>query len=379
MHIAFLTPEYPHPELNRSGGLGTSIKNLAKGLIANDCQVTVFVIGQDVDGEFDDEGITVVSMVKKQHVAFNWYLERKRIQKFIQKHVDKKCIQLIEAPDWTGITAFMKFTVPLVIRLHGSDGYFCHLDGRKQKWKHRFLEKKALKYADAIVSVSRFTGDLTKRIFNLKKDITTLYNGIDVDVFKPINIEEVEGQLLYFGTIIRKKGVLELAKAFNLVVQKAPTTTLLLIGKDAVDIFENVSTLKLFLNSLTKQAKQKVTHLQEVPYLDINTYIAKSQIVVLPSLSEAFPMTWLETLASEKPLVSSNIGWANELMIDGVTGYTLDPKNHKEFAYKVLDLLNDSEKRSRFGKDGRQHVIQQFSAEVITQQNIAFYKKCIEV
>jgi hypothetical protein len=33
MHIAFLTPEYPHPELNKSGGLGTSLKNLVTRLV----------------------------------------------------------------------------------------------------------------------------------------------------------------------------------------------------------------------------------------------------------------------------------------------------------------------------------------------------------
>src|SRR5690606_9894825 len=99
---------------------------------------------------------------KRKHWAFNWYLERKRYQRIIQKHIDKERIDLVEVPDWTGISAFMKFKIPLVIRLHGSDRYFCHLEDRKQKWKHHFLEKRAIKYADAIVSVSSFTGELTK-------------------------------------------------------------------------------------------------------------------------------------------------------------------------------------------------------------------------
>ena len=135
MHIAFLTPEFPDSKLSRSGGLGTSIKNLARGLVAQGVRVTVFVVGQQKDADFIDEDIHIISVSKQKHLAFNWYLERKRYQNIIQKHIDIEGIDLIEAPDWTGISAFMKFTVPLIIRLHGSDGYFCHLDGRKQKRK----------------------------------------------------------------------------------------------------------------------------------------------------------------------------------------------------------------------------------------------------
>jgi len=378
MHIAFLTPEYPHPSLSRSGGLGTSIKNLAKGLITIGVRVTVFVIGQKENSTVDDEGIHVVALAKKEHIVFNWFLERKRIQHIIQGYIEREGIQLIEAPDWTGLTAFMRFSVPLIIRLNGSDGYFCHLDGRQQKWKNRFLEKIALKNATAIVSVSTFTGELTNKIFHLKKDITTIHNSIDVNDFMPKNVEVIKNQILYFGTIIRKKGVLELAQAFNRVVERNPKASLLLIGKDSIDVFDKVSTLTLFYDILTNEAKKQVKHIPEVPYHDIKTYVRQAQVVTLPSFAEAFPMTWLETLALEKPLVSSNIGWANELMINGITGYSINPKNHQEFTLKLMELLNDEDKCNSFGKAGRKHVSQNFSVEVITRQNIEYYKTLID-
>ncbi|MEZ4856617.1 MAG: glycosyltransferase family 4 protein [Gelidibacter sp.] len=377
MHIAFLTPEYPHPNLSRSGGLGTSIKNLAKGLVEQKAKVTVFVVGQTEDLDVFDEGTRVISIAKKKHLAFNWYLERKRYQQIIQTYIEAEHIQLIEAPDWTGLSAFMKFSVPLIIRLNGSDAYFCHLDGRKQKKKNFFLERKALKDADTIVSVSDFTGQLTKKLFKLKKSITTIHNGINVEDFKPLNLEINHHQILYFGTIIRKKGVLELAQSFNFVVEQIPNASLVLIGKDAVDVFEKQSTWTLFYNLLSEKAQAKVQHLEEVSYKDIKRYIAKAQVVVLPSFAEAFPMTWLETLAMEKPLVSSNVGWANELMINGVTGYTVNPKNHAMYAKKIVELVNDVPKCTKFGKAGRLHVIEKFSTPIITKQNMAFYKKCM--
>lgn len=377
MHIGFLTPEYPHPELSRAGGLGTSIKNLAMGLVKNEVNVSVFVIGQSRNVNYDDSGIKVISLAKKKHITFNWYFERKRIQKIINQYVKTEGIQLIEAPDWTGISAFMKFNVPLIIRLNGSDGFFCHLDGRSQKKKNYFLEHKALTNADAIVSVSTFTGKLTKQVFKLKHDIKTIHNSIDIDAFKPIDVEIYEDQLLYFGTIIRKKGILELAEAFNLVVEKVPKSKLLLIGKDAIDVFEKTSTVRLFFDKLSSKAKANVTYLTEVPYHEIKKHIAEAQIIVLPSFAEAFPMTWLETLALEKPLVSSNIGWANELMVNNSTGFTVDPKNHEAFASKIIELLKNSDLCKAFGKAGRLRVVEKFSVQKITNQNIEFYKYVI--
>jgi len=55
MKIAFLTPEYPHPRTGNSGGIGTSIKNLAKGLLQQGCEVRIMIYGQKEEAVFDDE------------------------------------------------------------------------------------------------------------------------------------------------------------------------------------------------------------------------------------------------------------------------------------------------------------------------------------
>jgi len=377
LHIAFLTPEYPHSSLSPSGGLGTSIKNLAVRLAASGVKVTVFVVFQNQDETFEDHSVIIKSIKLKKHPFFGWYKERKRIQYIIQKEITKKSIDVLEAPDWTGISAFMKFSVPLVIRLNGSDGYFCKLDNRKQKFKNYVFEKTALKNADKIVSVSTFTGTITKKIFGLKNNIQTIHNSIDVDQFSPNNSKINNGQILYFGTIIRKKGVLELAKAFNLVIEKSSNANLLLVGKDAIDVFTKTSTIQLLYDLLSPEARASVTHLQEVPYNEIKNYIHEANVVVLPSFAEAFPMTWLETLALEKPLVSSNIGWANELMVNNSTGFTVDPRNHEEFALKIIELLESPKLCEAYGKAGRLRVVENFSAQKITNQNIEFYKSVI--
>jgi hypothetical protein len=55
---------------------------------------------------------------------------------------------------------------PVVIRLNGSDTYFCDLDKRPVKWSNKFHEKRALQKADALLSVSQFTADKTNEVLD---------------------------------------------------------------------------------------------------------------------------------------------------------------------------------------------------------------------
>jgi len=377
MHIGFITPEYPIEKLSKSGGLGTSIKNLATSLVKEGVKTTVFVVNQESDEILTDQGVEIHSIKAKKRTFGQWYFTRKQINTYVEKQVKKGEIDVLEAPDWTGITAFMKFSVPLIIRLNGSDGYFCHLDGRKQKFKNYIFEKLALKNADRIVSVSTFTGKLTNEVFKLKRNITTIHNCINVSDFSPLKATVNKGQILYFGTLVRKKGVLELAPIFNKVIEQFEDASLILIGNDNIDNVRKKSTLEMMMDELNEKARSKIKYIKAVPYAQVQKYISEANVIVLPSFAEAFPMTWLETLAMEKALVSSDVGWANELMVSGKTGFTVNPKNHEEYANRIVSLLRDVDLCENFGKAGRQRVIENFSSEVITKQNVEFYKSLI--
>jgi len=377
MHIAFLSSEYPHPKLNRTGGLGTSIRNLALELQKSNVEVSIFVYGQDNDEVIDEAGITIYKIAYKSYSVFGWYLYRKYLQKYINNKISEKNIDLVEAPDWTGITAFMKFKCPLLIRLNGSDAYFCNLDNRKQKFKNFLFEKRALLGADKVVSVSSFTAEKTNEVFGIDKCKDVVHNGISTKNFMPLSETINQGEVLYFGTIIRKKGVLELAHAFNLLVEEQPNASLLLLGKDVIDVFENKSTIALFFKILSDKAKKKVTHLPEVHYTKVASIIAKANLVTLPSFAEAFPMTWLEAMSMEKALVTSNVGWANEMMVNGETGFTISPKDHVEYANKMNALLTDNYLAVQCGKKARERVLEKFDARLIASQNISLYKSLI--
>jgi len=107
----------------------------------------------------------------------------------------------------------------------------------------------------------------------------------------------------------------------------------------------------------------------------VKKIINSADMVLLPSLAEAFPMTWLEAMALEKKLITSDIGWAKELMIDGETGFMVTPKNVEDFSSKILALLDDKGKAKQMAKNARERIINSFEMNTILEENIEIYKK----
>jgi glycosyltransferase involved in cell wall biosynthesis len=379
MKIAFLTPEYPHSKTGTSGGIGTSIKNLAKGLLVEGCSVRVLVYGQKEEGVFDDEGILIQQIRNVKLKGFSWYLTRKKLQKIINTLYDKKEIDLVEAPDWTGITSFISpKKCPIVIRLNGSDTYFCHLDQRPVKWNNKFHEKKALQKADGLLSVSRFTADKTNEVFGLNKKFTVIPNSIDVGLFSQNGNDTNKGIILYFGSLIRKKGLLELPLIFNEVINKYPKATLVLVGRDVSDIISgNPSTWQMMQELFTEEARANVNYIGSVSYSDIKKYINEATVCVFPTFAEALPVSWIETMAMEKPVVASNIGWATEVIDDGINGFLVHPTHHLEYANKIIELLENTALQQEFGFEARKKVTDKFSVETVAKQSMSFYDQLI--
>jgi len=380
MKIAFLTSEYPHPKTGFAAGIGTSIMNLSKGLSNQGHQVSVIIYGQNQDEEFLDNGIQILKIKNVILKGFSRILTQKKIQRVVNKLVLKSKIELIEVPDWTGITSRIKFKCPTVLKLHGSDTYFCHLDNRPVKKLNKLNEIKALQNADAFISVSKFTADLTKELFSLKSDFEVIPNGIDLYKFSTNKLPEIqENTLLYFGTLIRKKGLLELPLIFNKIYKKNNQAKLILMGRDTSDVTSgNASTWKMMESLFDKNALENVDYLGSVPYEAITSHISSAAVCVFPTFAEALPVSWIEAMAMQKAIVASNIGWATEVIEDSVDGFLVHPKNHDLFADRILELLDNPKLRTQFGIEARRKVEEKFSIEVVAKQSVHFYNKVIK-
>ena len=377
MHIAFLTPEYPHSKVNHSGGLGTSIKNLVVALVVKGVKVTVFVYGQPKAEVFEENGIVFHLISDKKYPFAKWFFYRKYIQNYVNSIIKKENINLIEAPDWTGVTAFMSFTVPLVIRFHGSDTYFCHIEKRKQKFKNRLFETLAVRKAKGFIAPTKYAGEVSAELFRLhKKKKKTIHYGLDLNQFHNEHPECFEkGLILYIGTIIRKKGVFELPKIFHEVRKRFPKTQLILIGGDAEDIATgSISTWELVHQQFHEKDLEHVSYLGKIPYNAVQDYIKKANVCVFPTYAETLGMVTIESMAMQKPVVNSNIGWAQELMEDGKSGFLVYPSHHEEYANQIIALLQDEALCKSIGNEALQFVSNRFDIQHVVDLNIQFYK-----
>ena len=379
MNIAFLTPEYPHPTIGGSGGIGSSIKYLTRALTRMGHKVTVLLYQQPKEEVIDDSGVEIRRIKNVKFKGLSWWLTRKKLERIIDDLHKSGEIDLVEAPDWTGITSFIQpKKCPLVIRLNGSDAYFCHIEGRPSKWINRFHERRALRKADGIISVSAFTGKSTQDIFNLPLNYHVIHNGIDVQEFTPDHNRVEKARILYFGTLIRKKGVLELPLIFNRVHQSDPSTELILVGNDSADITSGSNSTWALMQPLFElKALKDVYFLGPKAPEDLREEIQKATICVFPSFAEAFPLSWLEAMAMEKAVVASNIGWGTEIINHGVDGFLTHPKDHDQFAQYIIELINNTDLTRQLGKNARKSAVNKFSHNLVAHQSLEFYKTII--
>lgn len=375
MHIAFLTTEYPPLP---SGGIGTSIRNLARALVKIGHRVTV--IGWGANAEFDDQGVQVRFLTAKGYPPkTGWLLSRRRIQQELRRMVHEEALQIVEAPDWCGLSAGIHPGCPLVIRCNGSAVYFAHILREKVRPAVRWAEWLALRHADAVASVSRFTADTTSQLFGLKEKIQVIPNGIDISHFSPAPPEQTEqSTIVYVGTIVRKKGVLDLCRAFSRLVEQLPEARLRLIGRDTPDKQTGApSTWELCRLELSPAANGRTEYLGPKPYSEVQEHVQRATICVFPSYAEAMPLSWLEAMACAKPLVAYDIGWAGEVIENGSTGLLVAKGDLEQLAETMMHLLQNPALRASLGQSGRKRVENLFSAERVACQSAEWYGQVI--
>lgn len=380
MHIAFITSEYPHPEILSAAGIGTSIKNLAEALIRANVKVTVFVYGQTQNKVFIDANIKFHLIENKHYCIGKWLFYRRHINKYINQTIKEEGISILEAADWTGITATMKFKIPLIIRFHGSDTYFCHLEGRRQKWKNYLFERIAVKAADALIAPTNFAGKISSQLFDIGSNkVKVINHGVDLNLFQnncPSQFQK--GVILYIGTMIRKKGVLELPGIFRAVRKINPGATLVLIGADCPDTqTEQGSTWQLMRSDFDSEDLKNVSYLGKIPYDAVQKHIQNANVCVFPTFAETLGMVTIESMAMQKAVVNSDIGWAIELMEDGISGFLVSPKDHILFADRIVSILDDEALTLEMGKSARKYIVNNFNIKDKVIENILFYNKVL--
>jgi glycosyltransferase involved in cell wall biosynthesis len=105
--------------------------------------------------------------------------------------------------------------------------------------------------------------------------------------------------------------------------------------------------------------------------------MAAADLVVLPSVAEAFGLVLTEALYLGTPVVATRVGGIPEIVDDGVDGVLVAPADSEALADAIVDLLNDPQRRQRMAGSGREKVLARFNFEDMVRKYEAIYEKAI--
>jgi glycosyltransferase involved in cell wall biosynthesis len=210
-----------------------------------------------------------------------------------------------------------------------------------------------------------------------------VHNGIETAPFRDMLPEHVEhlrsrfyllGKkvILFGGRLSPGKGSRQLLETLDRVILEIPEVRLLVL-----------STRSLDSSALHGLSNLKPEHVVEGGWLDghqLRAAYALSDIITVPSIYlDPFPTINLEGMAAGKPVVATCFGGSSDIVVNGETGYIINPFNTAEFAERLVDLLLDEPLRQQMGAAGYQRLRQSFT---LTQQQsvmLEHYKRALQL
>lgn len=108
---------------------------------------------------------------------------------------------------------------------------------------------------------------------------------------------------------------------------------------------------------------------------DIRQAMLQWDIVVLPSRSqEGLPLTAIEALAAQRPLIASRVGGLPEIVRDGENGWLVPPEDARALANALLDAIQNRLERLRRGSRSREIFLSELQADVMAERTAAIYR-----
>lgn len=102
---------------------------------------------------------------------------------------------------------------------------------------------------------------------------------------------------------------------------------------------------------------------------------ARADVFVLPTLGDAAPLVLGEALAAGLPIVSSRVGAVPEMVVDAVTGLTVQPGSLPPLVSALQTLVDSPELRARYGAAGRQLAVERYDCDGNNKRVIALLRE----
>jgi glycosyltransferase involved in cell wall biosynthesis len=106
---------------------------------------------------------------------------------------------------------------------------------------------------------------------------------------------------------------------------------------------------------------------------DVRALLADADLFVLSSLSEGLPVSVLEAMAAELPVVASRVGGVPEVVVDGENGFLVPPRDPRELAVALKRLVDDGDLRRHLGAVGRVRAETRFNLNGFRRAHLELY------
>jgi glycosyltransferase involved in cell wall biosynthesis len=213
----------------------------------------------------------------------------------------------------------------------------------------------------------------------LDRDISLIPNGIDGELFKPLERNTILANALGFhdqdniigfvGELREKKGLSALLNAYTQVIKTLPVSLLIVgdvrAGEDR-KLFEE-------LRSSVPNAKIVVTGY--VSNVDLPSYYSVMDVLVHPSLRDGMPNAVLEAMACGRTVIATGAGGVLDVLHDGKNGRLVSINDINSLSKVIQEVLSDKALQSRLGASARRTILDKFTLQNELDGNLAVYGK----
>lgn len=392
MRIAFVTPEFVTEQTTFDGGLSNYLYKVCIALLQMGHQPTVFV-SSDRDERITHDGIEVYRVnINYNNRWFNLlrFLHKGNVSlpaiwKYIGAQLNKKLAavhsqQKFDVIQYSshGAMAYHRIpNVPTIVRVSSYEPLHRIARGVTEPSREDIvvekLEHEAMLKADALFGPSRITAEAVAKATGREVKVIQTPFVMDIGKLDPsVYNQNLAGKkyLLYFGTLSRLKGMLNIAAITYQLLEQNPELHLVFVGKVEGQMLELV-------REKAKQHSDRIIWLDRMPHSQLYPIIQHAFAVVSPSLYDNFPNTCIEAMSQSRIVVGTKGTSFEEVITDGKNGFLCEKDNSDSLLATVIKVLNLDESERQKVEAAAAATAQELRPEIVVQKLVEFYTQVI--
>jgi glycosyltransferase involved in cell wall biosynthesis len=242
---------------------------------------------------------------------------------------------------------------------------------------------KILRAADYFVAITTGIAEELKNQGINPDSIASIPNSVDTFKFRPISLIERDRLrrklvipkkriiITYAGRLVSYKGLPLLLRVAETIQSTFPEVGFVLVGSGGVDMHNCEAELKQFVK--TKGLEEAIYFSGEVG--NVHEYLQASDIFVLPSEDDAFPLALVEAMACGLPVISTPVGGIKEIITERKNGLLVEARDFQQLFQAISGLIRDPTLSASLGTAAVQTVQERYSAEIIIQKYCELFRR----